>query len=162
MWQRGNMDISSLADHPHEVNKIAMWYYNEWAHSFPSVTEAMVYENVAEKSINRDEIPLAIVVHDANELIGVAELKFHENKNYPEYEHWLGGVFVEPSKRSNGVSSLLISEAKKRATKLGVSKLYLQCESHNLSLYKKHDFKELHQAVHHDISTTIMVWAAAT
>jgi putative hydrolase of the HAD superfamily len=156
------MDVSLLADHPHETNKIAMWYYNEWAHSIPNVTEAMIYESVTKKSINCDEIPLAIVIHDANELIGVAELKFHENKNYPEYEYWLGGVFVEPSKRRNGVSSLLISEAKKRAAKLGVSKLYLQCESHNLSLYKKHDFKELHQAIHYDISTIIMVWTSAT
>lgn len=154
------MKISSLADHPHEVNKIAMWYYNEWVHSIASVTEAMVYKNVAEKSINRYKIPLAIVIHDSSELVGVAELKYHENKNYPEYEHWLGGVFVEPSKRGNGVSSLLISEAIKRIVKLGISKLYLQCESHNLSLYKKHNFKELHQSVHYNISTTIMVWVA--
>jgi RimJ/RimL family protein N-acetyltransferase len=156
------MKISSLADHPHEVKKIAMWYYNEWVHSMPNVTEAMVSENVAEKSINRYKIPLAIVIHDSSELVGVAELKFHENKNYPEYEHWLGGVFVEPSKRGNGVSSLLISEAIKRIAKLGISKLYLQCESHNLSLYKKHNFKELHQSVHYNISTTIMVWVADT
>jgi hypothetical protein len=61
MWQRGNMNISSLADHPHEVNKIAMWYYNEWSHSIPSLTEAMVYKNVSAKSINRNEIPLAIL-----------------------------------------------------------------------------------------------------
>jgi putative hydrolase of the HAD superfamily len=162
MWQRGNMDISLLADHPHEASKIATWYYNEWAHSIPSVTEAMVYENVVEKSINRYEIPLSLVIHDGSELVGVAELKFHENKNYPEYEHWLGGVFVEPSKRGNGVSNLLISEAIKRVVKLGISKLYLQCESHNLSLYKKHGFKKLHQAVHYNIPTTIMVWTAAT
>jgi len=156
------MDISLLADHPNEVSKIASWYYNEWAHSIPNVTEAMIHEDVIAKSINRDKVPLSIIIHDENELVGVTELKYHENKSYPEYEHWLGGVFVEPSKRGYGVSSLLISEAKKRAVKLGVTRLYLQCESHNLSIYKKHDFEELHQAVHHGISTVIMVWVPAT
>ncbi|EOW9664334.1 GNAT family N-acetyltransferase [Vibrio parahaemolyticus] len=156
------MEITLLADHPHEANKIAQWYYNEWAHTAQNVTEEMVREKVAEKSINRNEIPLAIVIHDNNELVGVAELKYRENRNYPEYEHWLGGVFVNPPNRGNGISNLLVSEAKGKAVSLGIKQLYLQCESHNVALYKKHGFKELHQASHHDISTTIMVWVSAT
>ncbi|MGF1701479.1 GNAT family N-acetyltransferase [Photobacterium makurazakiensis] len=152
------MEVTLLADHPHEVNIIAQWYYNEWGHISPNVTEEIVREKVVEKSINRNEIPLAIVIHDNSELVGVAELKYRENRNYPEYEHWLGGVFVNPSNRGRGISSLLVSEAKSKAVNLGIKQLYLQCESDNVDLYKKHGFKELHQASHLEITTTIMVW----
>ncbi len=155
------MEITLLADHPHEAEKIAQWYYGEWAYVFPNITVNMVLEKVVEKSVNRTEIPLAIVIHDNSELVGVAELKIRENANYPQYEHWLGGVFVDPLSRGSGIGGLLISEAKSKAVSLGVNDLYLQCESHNVDLYKKHDFKELHQAEHHGILTTIMRWVEA-
>ena len=154
------MEITLLADHPHEAKKIALWYYSEWAHVFSNITVNMVLDKVVEKSVNRTAIPLAIVAHDNSELVGVVELKYRENANYPQYEHWLGGVFVDPLSRGHGIGGLLISEAKSTAVSLGVQQLYLQCETHNIALYKKHGFEELHQANHHDISTTIMRWAA--
>lgn len=63
MWLRGNMEISLLADHPHEAPKIAKWYYDEWARLAPNVTEEIVLEKVIEKSVNREEIPLSLVAH---------------------------------------------------------------------------------------------------
>jgi len=156
------MEISLLADHPYEINQIAKWYYNEWASKIPNVTEAMVRTNITEKSINRIDIPLAIIIRDQNELVGVAELKLKENSNYPEYKYWLGGIFVAPSKRGKGLSSLLVSEALNKAFSLGINKLHLQCEIHNVALYEKHGFKILHEARHHEITTMIMVRLAAT
>lgn len=156
------MDTSLLADNPHEVNKIANWYYTEWAHVFPNVTEELLRIKIAEKAFNRNKIPLAIVIHDNSELVGVVELKYRENINYPEYKHWLGGVFVAPMSRGSGFSNILIAEAKSKAISLGIEKLYLQCESYNVALYKKHGFKELHLASHHEITTTIMVYVATT
>jgi putative hydrolase of the HAD superfamily len=154
------MDIYPLADHPNQVDKVATWYYDEWAQHFPNVTKAMLCENIAKMAIYRDAFPFAIIVINHDELVAVAELKFYENINYPEYKHWLGGVFVAPEKRGNGISNLLITEAKNRAKRLGVKKLYLQCERHNLLLYKKHGFIKLHDAFHHEIATSIMVWVS--
>ena len=155
------MEITLLADHPHEAKNIAQWYYSEWAHAFPNMTINMVLEKVVEKSGNRPAIPLAIVAHEDRELVGVVELKYRENANYPQYEIWLGGVFVDYLSRGRGIGGLLISEAKSKAVSLGIQQLYLQCETHNIALYKKHGFKALHQANHHEIVTTIMRWVAA-
>lgn len=154
------MEVTLLADHPQEVDTIAQWYYQEWAHISPDVSEEMVREKVAAKAINRDQIPLALVVHDNNQLVGVAELKYRENLTHPDYEHWLGGVFVESSKRGQGIASLLIREALKKSIALDIKKLYLQCEFHNISLYKNHGFDVLHRVVSDEIATTIMVWSA--
>ncbi|USA46587.1 GNAT family N-acetyltransferase [Acinetobacter sp. C26M] len=150
------MKISLLIDHPEAVGKIAKWYYNEWAYLSLQITEEMMYHKVLEKVVNRDVIPLAIVAHHENELIGALELKLRENKNYPEYEHWIGGIFVDPLWRGQGVASQMILLAKEKAKELGVTMLYLQCESHNITLYQKHGFKVLHQANHHTVETTIM------
>ncbi|MEK1964816.1 hypothetical protein WOB62_23510 [Vibrio parahaemolyticus] len=81
------MEISLLADHPHEAPKIAKWYYDEWARIAPNVTEEMVLEKVIEKSVNREAVPLSLVAHIDGELVGVLELKIRENRNYPEYEN---------------------------------------------------------------------------
>lgn len=76
------MKISLLIDHPKVVGKIAKWYYHEWGHLSLEMTEEVIYQKVLEKAAHRDVIPLAIVVHHEKELIGVLELKRHENKNY--------------------------------------------------------------------------------
>lgn len=45
---------------------------------------------------------------------------------------------------------------------VNIDKLYLQCESFNIGLYERHGFRALHQAKHHRVETTVMVWSAAT
>ncbi len=156
------MEISLLADYPHEASKIAKWYYEEWASMAPDFTEAMVLEKVIEKSVNRTEIPMSLVAHIHGELVGVLELKFRENKHHPEYEYWIGGVFTHQNHRGKGIAHNLLDSAKQKAVELGIKELYLQCESFNINFYLNHGFKALHQAQHHEIKTTIMVWEATT
>tara|TARA_Y100001956_G_C3981235_1_gene125197 strand:- start:41 stop:526 length:486 start_codon:yes stop_codon:yes gene_type:complete len=161
MWQRGNMEISLLAEHPHEVSKIASWYFREWASKVPNVTEKMVQEDIALKATNK-AMPLSIVAHENGSLVGTLELKFRENKNYPEYVNWVGGVYVPEEYRGNGVAKKLLNEAKKIAVDFGVKALYLQCESKNVGLYLGQGFTSLHQSTSNKVETTIMVWHAAT
>ncbi|WP_036827996.1 GNAT family N-acetyltransferase, partial [Photobacterium sanctipauli] len=114
------MEISLLADHPDYAPKIAKWYFDEWAHIAPNITEDIVLEKVIEKSLNRDQIPLALVAREGGELVGVLELKIRENKNYPEYENWVGGVFTNPPNRGQGVAGQLLNKAKELAIDFGV------------------------------------------
>jgi putative hydrolase of the HAD superfamily len=150
------MEVTLLAQYPHEAKTIAHWYYNEWACHVPNVSQAMVLKDVRKKSINNNKIPLAFIAREADELVGVAEIKVRENPNYPEYKYWLAGVFVPPSARGLGISSLLIKNAVIKAKELGVLKLFLQCETHNIKLYQKHGFQVLHLADKYDQSLMIM------
>lgn len=151
------MEISLLADYPHEAPKIAKWYYDEWVHTVPGVTIDRVHQKIQERSKNRIDIPLMFIVHEDKELVGVAELKLRENTNHPEYEHWIGGIYVSLDNRGQGYASALISKAKLHAAELGIKSLYLQCEDHNIDLYLRHDFKVLHNSEHSSVKTTIMV-----
>ena len=149
------MEISLLADSLQESIAIARWYYDEWASIAPDMTFKQIHEKVVE-GVNRNQVPLTVLAHQNDELVGVAELKFRENKHYPEYEHWLGGLFVNPDYRGQGVSRLLIENVKEHAIRLGVECLHLQCESHHVELYKRYGFIALHEAKHCDIPVLIM------
>ncbi len=155
------MQVSFLSEQPQFVPTIAQWYFQEWASMVPDVTVQMVKDNVAKKSLSRDSVPTAMVAHDQHELLGAIELKLRENKHYPQYEHWIGGVFVAPEHRRKGIAKTLVNAAKKHAQQLGIDVVYLQCESHNVGLYQQLGFVSLHQAKHHDIETTIMHWQAS-
>lgn len=152
------MEVSFLADHPQESEKIAQWYYDEWAESGSKFSLDAIYENVREKSSSKHDFPLAFIVHETGELVGVAELKYRESKNYPEYEHWVGGVYVCPNNRNKGYSSALISRAKQHAASLCINLLYLQCDAVHIPLYTKHGFKVLRESEHFGDITTIMAW----
>ncbi len=85
------MELSLLADKPEESKIIAQWYYDEWLSNVHDVTLELVRGKVS-RAINRDQIPLTVLAHKDQKLVGVVELEFHENKNHSEYEHWLGGM----------------------------------------------------------------------
>jgi putative hydrolase of the HAD superfamily len=155
------MKISLLAEHPYEVSKIATWYFEEWASKIPNTTVEMVREDIARKAKNRD-IPLNLVAHDKVNLVGTLELKLRENKHYPDYKYWVGGVYVPSEFRGNGIAKNLLNKAKEIAVSCGVVTLYLECESHNVSLYSSQDFKALHQSTSHHRETIIMKWCATT
>ena len=150
------MEVTLLAQYPHEAKTIAHWYYNEWACHVENVSQAMVLKDVRKKSLNKNKVPLAFIAREDDELVGVVEIKVRENPNYPEYKYWLAGVFVPPSARGLGISNLLISNALNKAKELGVLKLYLQCETHNIKLYQKHGFQTLHLADKYHSSVMIM------
>ncbi|MDN3616891.1 GNAT family N-acetyltransferase [Vibrio gallaecicus] len=149
------MVISLLADSPSDSHKIAQWYYDEWA-NHANTTLEMVVLDVMTKSINRDDFPMTFICKLNNDLIGVAELKLQENTRLPEYKHWLGGVFVDPSHRLMGVASQLIFAALDKAKALGVGTLYLECEPHNTSLYHRHGFNVDHSSSETGGMTVIM------
>ena len=43
----------------------------------------------------------------------------------PEYEHWLGAVYVHEPYRGQGIGALLVKTAAEKASKLGIDDLYL-------------------------------------
>ncbi|MGP8305328.1 GNAT family N-acetyltransferase [Vibrio sp. YIC-376] len=74
----------------------------------------------------------------------------------------VSGVYVPVESRGNGIAKALLNEVKEIAVNHGVKKLYLQCESRNVGLYRGQGFISLHQSTSNHLETTIMVWRAAT
>ena len=149
------MKISYLSKNAEELQLIATWYFEEWGHLNSSITRDKIFDSLSSKIDKADDFLCLLIMREGAKLIAVADLKYREHKDYPEYEHWLGGVFVKPDYRGKGYASALIEKAKDHTAELGIMNLYLQCEEHNESLYLKHGFKPLHSAMHSGVSTRV-------
>lgn len=151
------MKIVSLAEHPEHSRQVAEWYYDEWVDPTSDKSLDDVFKEICGRLSLKGDIPEYYIAIDTEQLLGVVELKYRENQSYPEYVHWLGGLYVNAEARMRGIASKLIKFDKKRAHELGVKELYLQCEQHLVDLYLKHEFNVCHGATHGDMETTIMV-----
>lgn len=121
------MDCVLLADDPDAYKQVAKWYFEQWLFDVPGMTIERVESKLA-SYINRETTPLMVLAKKENVLLGAAELKIREMDIYPEYEFWLGGVYVQEDARGEGVASQLVKDVIARAQKIGVKTLYLQTE----------------------------------
>ena len=156
------MEVSYLCKNSEELELIAAWYFEEWGYLNSSITQNKICEALLAKVNKADDFLCFLVIRENGNLIAVADLKYREHKDYPEYEHWLGGIFVTPECRGKGYASALIEKAKDHIEELGITDLYLQCEEHNERLYLKHGFELLHPTMHSGISTRIFKFNART
>ncbi len=150
------MNIELLADNLLAVDKVAEWYFDEWSSSSSLSVLDTIRLNVS-KSTSRTSAPMIVLAKENDEVVGAAELKLHEMDVYPEYEFWLGGVYVDKKFRSKGVGSLLVSEVISRSKKAGVNNLYLQTEDFSGGLYGKHGFKPLTKTNYNGRNVLVMV-----
>lgn len=141
------MHLVLLADRPEGVGKIARWYFDQWAHEVPGMTLEKVAARVATLT-SRQGPPMLVLAEEAGELVGAAELKLREMDIYPQYEHWLGGVYVEASQRGRGVGALLVEGVLARARAAGIETLYLQTEDLGGGLYRRHGFEPIEEVVY--------------
>lgn len=149
------MKIESLSYKKEWLPIIASWYVNEWGN--PSDVDA-IKEEIAKLStyLNEDKLPLIMVAHENEELLGVAQLKEYEMNIYPEYKNWLGGVFVSKQHRNKGVAKFLIAKLIEKARELKIDKLYLQTENLNGGLYISLGWKQLVKVKYKDVFVLVM------
>ena len=136
------MEFSLLADEPESVPLVATWYFDQWCKD----TGRYTYEQMEKKlstSINREQAPLILLAKVKGELAGAAELKIREMDEFPEYEYWIGGVYVAESHRGKGIAARLVDELKYRAGKMDITSLYLQTEDLTGGLYTKRGFRPI-------------------
>lgn len=149
------MKIEFLADRPQAVPLISRWYYDEWGHAMPGNSVEKITERV-NGMLNRDRIPLHILAVENDEILGVAQLKIREMDIYPDKEHWLGGVFVTPQARGQGLASTLVNRALDLAKTFQVRTLYLQTEQMDGGLYAKLGWKPLEQVLYNGLNVLVM------
>ena len=130
------MHFVLLADRTDAVPTVARWYFDEWGHAAAGNTFEHTCARINGK-LNRNRVPLHVLAIEDDQVFGVAQLKLHEMNIYPEWQHWLGGVFVSPAARGRGIASALCREIQATAFCLGIRALYLQTEHLDGGLYAR-------------------------
>ncbi len=149
------MKFTCLSDYPSALPAIAKWYFDEWGYLKPGSSAATI-EKELEPYLSKAELPLAITAIDKGEIVGAAQLKFRELDIYPQYEHWLGGVFVVPNYRAKGVASALVKEIIKEAQKMQVEILYLQTQNMTGGLYRHLGWEPIEKVNNRGIDVLVM------
>lgn len=150
------MEFLLLTDEPSAAETVACWYFEQWCRETGRYTKQQVLAKVS-AATNRTGPPLLILAKLNNELVGAAELKIREMDLYPDFEFWLGGVYVAEQTRGYGVASALVKEALRHACAAGIKQLYLQTEDLTGGLYARHGFVPWARVESKGIDVLIMV-----
>jgi GNAT superfamily N-acetyltransferase len=148
------MHFAFLADRAESIPTIAEWYFAEWGH-ITNLSVAAIAASMR-NALNRDNIPLLVLAVEDDEILGVAELKYREMSIYPDKQHWLGGVFVPPAHRGNGIASRLTNQIAEIAGSLGVRTLHLQTEKLNGGLYARLGWTAYEQVNYRGLDVLVM------
>ena len=149
------MKFVLLADNDSFIPQIAKWYSDEWGY----IGEGRSTQELQLKLkayLNHDKLPLIILAQDGDELLGAAQLRFHEMDIYPEREHWLGGVYVTSEHRGKGIAQALVSAIIDKAKTLGVNSINLQTEDFTGGLYTSLGWLPVEQVTYHGIKVQVM------
>ena len=149
------MEIEYLADRPDAIDLVACWYVEEWGGSNSRLTLESVSRSLT-SSMNRDSLPLMLLAVEQKRVVGAVELKIREMSIYPDKEHWLGGLYVDPARRGSGIGRQLIEHAIALASTLGISTLYLQTERLDGGVYASLGWKPYEQVNNKGIGVLIM------
>jgi predicted N-acetyltransferase YhbS len=118
-----------LADQPSLIPQLAEWFYEEWGQGQAELT-LEVLEGVLRERLNKNRLPLTLVLLKDSTPIASTSLKIREMETHPQYPHWLGSVYVLPKHRQRGIGSRLVQFSASAARHLGVEYLYLYTRSH--------------------------------
>lgn len=149
------LQISYLADHPEFIPTLAPAIVAHWHFIMPEET---VESRVAklQKHMSRDALPIALVAHADGQVFGTAALRVHELEDRRDLTPWLGGVFVRPEYRRQGIASALCRAVEAKAWSLGFQTLYLFTPDQQ-DLYSRRGWHKLERAVWRGLASDIMI-----
>lgn len=149
--QRAMVEFSELTVDAPERLQLAQWYHAEWGQDAGLSLEQEL------QRLNRPQdaegFPHLIAAFDDGQVVGAVQLKRREMQAFPQYEHWLGSVFVADSHRGRGLAGALVEQA----ARMGVSDLYLQTEALDGGLYARLGWKPLQEADNRSHRVLVMV-----
>ncbi|HEL4111855.1 TPA: GNAT family N-acetyltransferase [Stenotrophomonas maltophilia] len=149
------MEFRGLSADAPERQQLAQWYHAQWGQDAGlSLEQELQRLNPRQDA---DGFPHLIAAFDGDQLVGAVQLKRREMQAFPQYEHWLGSVFVADSHRGRGLAGGLVEQAAAQAVRMGVSDLYLQTEALDGGLYARLGWKPLHEADNRSYRVLVMV-----
>jgi predicted N-acetyltransferase YhbS len=146
--------IEYLADHPDLVPCIAGWFYREWGGRSPDDSLRVFTERLLAR-MNRDKPPITLVAFKDEEPVGTAALKIQEMETHPQYQYWLGSVYVKENWRVLGIGSELVDAIIREAERCEIQALYLYTSGKE-GFYARLGWEELEKVQYRGRSATIM------
>jgi N-acetylglutamate synthase-like GNAT family acetyltransferase len=118
------MRISYLKDRPDLASQLIPGLLDHWRYVVPDDTaeaRAARFRNHE----NHNALPIAWIAHDGDVALGTSALRLYDHPDRKDISPWLGGMYVEPHVRRQGIGAQLSHVVERKAVEMGLPKLYL-------------------------------------
>jgi predicted N-acetyltransferase YhbS len=119
--------IAFLADHLAVSRVVGGWHWSEWGEEDPGGSAESWSASLARRA-GRGEVPTVWVAFQEEVPVGSVVLTDHDMDTRPDCTPWLGGLYVLPTFRGQGIGQRLVQTSEHAAQELGYRRLYLQTE----------------------------------
>jgi N-acetylglutamate synthase-like GNAT family acetyltransferase len=150
------VEFEYLVDHPDQIYQVVKWWRTAWDKWMDEDDEVVAQQ--IRSSLGKENLPIDILAFIDGKVVGAAALKLQELvKVYPQYQYWLGSVFVDESYRGNQIATALTMRIIDMAKEHKLPHLYLQTANLSGGLYAKLGWKKVEQFRDVDEETLLMV-----
>ncbi|WP_425325944.1 GNAT family N-acetyltransferase [Neisseria wadsworthii] len=148
--------IHPLNEFTHHIEELVQALFTQW-HDFAPWSSPEKIRAYYRQYLNHETLPCAFVAVDADSgrLLGSAALKRHDIAQLPQYEHWLGDVFVLPAWRGAGVGGVLVRHCLSEAKQLGIGELYLYTPDVQ-AVYEHYGWREIETRWYNGETVSVM------
>lgn len=109
------------------------WNFEWWGHKTSGRAEV---ESFMAHSLCADRLPQTFVALEDGVPVGMYQLQMSDDlAGRPDLYPWLANVYVDESRRGEGIGRCLMESVADAAAKLGLSEVYLY--THHVGLYEK-------------------------
>lgn len=113
--------VVPLADHLELIPEVAAWFHREWPEASRKHDPA---KRLSQFSVH-NSIPMSFVALDQGRPIGTVSLLSESVQSHGHLSPWVGGLYVVPERRHQGVATQLIAEALRTAASMGKLTVYI-------------------------------------
>src|SRR5690348_12974380 len=96
------MKIEPLTKHPYLIPEIAKLKFKEFGYLIPNKTLDDYYKGL-ETHLNESRLPMAFVITENNQFIGIFSLNQHDMYTHQHLSPWIESVLVHPDRRNQGI-----------------------------------------------------------
>jgi len=152
--------VEPLSNYPQAVPVAAEWHFREWGHTDPGGSLEAWTAGLAQQA-SADRIPGTLIALAGRTPVAVVCLVPQDMPGYGPaagLTPWIKGLYVVPSARRRGVSSLLTRRCEAWAASLGHEALYLYTErgSGAQALYERLGWQSIHAGSYDGVAVTVM------
>jgi predicted N-acetyltransferase YhbS len=118
------MLITDLGEHPSWIPTLARWHFEYWG-PLTGAASLDAYVAALTSAAQNRTVPSVLVAVTEGELLGSANLVGCDLPARVALTPWLAQLFVEPTRRREGVGAALVRAVLRRAQECGHQRIYL-------------------------------------
>ncbi|MCX2534749.1 GNAT family N-acetyltransferase [Plesiomonas shigelloides] len=154
------MKIECLSAHPHLIDHIARWHFDEWHSLYPERTLDDFAADLRE-SLGEHAVPSTWLIFHQGELSGTAAVLQHDMETNRELTPWLANVYIKQDKRGLGLGRKVVHHVMSAHGKQSDEPLFLFTEDQQ-AFYQSMGWQEIKQECYANKPVSVMQFIPAS